>query len=47
MTAIFALDLGKFKSVCCFFDIEDGDFRDLTVESTLASIAPRRKASPV
>jgi len=47
MTTILALDLGKLKSVCCFFNIEDGDVRDLTLDSTPASIGPRRKASLV
>jgi len=29
MTTILALDLGKFKSGCCFFNIEDGEVRYL------------------
>jgi len=46
MTTILALDLGKLKSVCCFFNLADGEVRFLTVDSTPASIGPRRKASP-
>jgi len=38
MTTILALDLGKFKNVCCFFDPADGEVRYVTVESTPASI---------
>jgi len=38
MTTILALDLGKFKSVCCFFNLADGEVRYVTVESTPASI---------
>ena len=27
MTMILALDLGKFKTVCCFFNSDDGEVR--------------------
>jgi len=47
MTTILALDLGKLKSVCCFFNSADGEVRYLTVESTPASIGRWRKASLV
>jgi hypothetical protein len=38
MATILALDLGKFKSVCCFFHADDGEVRYVTVDSTPASI---------
>jgi transposase len=38
MNTILALDLGKFKSVCCFFNPDDGEVRYVTVESTPALI---------
>jgi hypothetical protein len=37
MSTILALDLGKFKSVCCFFDTDTQELRYVTVESTAAS----------
>jgi hypothetical protein len=41
MNTILALDLGKFKSVCCFFNTDDGEVRYVTVESTPATIGLR------
>ena len=38
MNTILAVDLGKFKSVCCFFNPDDGEVRYVTVESTPALI---------
>ncbi len=38
MNTILALDLGKFKSVCCFFNTDDGEVRYVSVESTPAPI---------
>jgi transposase len=38
MNTILALDLGKFKSVACFFDTETQELRYVTVESTPAVI---------
>jgi hypothetical protein len=38
MSTILALDLGKFKGVCCFFIADDGELRYVTVESTPATI---------
>jgi hypothetical protein len=38
MTTILALELGKFKSVCCFFHPDNGELRYVTVESTPATI---------
>ena len=38
MSTILALDLGKFKSVCCFFDTDTQELRYVTIESTPASI---------
>ena len=51
MSTILALDLGKFKSVCCFFHLDDDELRNVTVESTpppsdRCSTRRRRKASP-
>ncbi len=38
MTTILAFDQGKFKSVCCFFHLDDGELRYVSVESTAATI---------
>ena len=38
MNTILALDLGKFKSVCCFFNADAGEIRYVTAESTPATI---------
>ena len=38
MNTILALDLGKFKSVACFFDTQTQEPRHVTVESTPATI---------
>ena len=38
MSTILALDLGKFKSVSCFFDTDTQELRYVTVESTPATI---------
>jgi hypothetical protein len=38
MFTILALHLGKFKSVCCFFNTDSQELRYLTVESTPATI---------
>jgi len=38
MATILALDLGKFKSVSCFYDTDTQELRFVTVESTPATI---------
>jgi hypothetical protein len=46
MKAILALDLGKFKSVCCFFNSADCEVRYVTVESMRARRSPNISPRP-